>query len=200
MYRRNRLRRRLHRHRLSEMRTVRKYLTLPATLILLGACTSMPTGPAVLVLPGTGKSFQQFRADDALCRQFALQGIGGKEPGQVADDAGVRSAVAGAAIGAAAGAAIGGSEGAGVGAGTGLLVGGLAGTEAAQVSGYDAQQRYDFGYIQCMYAQGHRVPVSGRFTVERSQPSGSSTRPRSGSVPPPPPGEPPPPPPDVLPR
>ena len=180
---------------------VKKYSILPATLVLLGACTSMPTGPAVLVLPGTGKSFEQFRADDGLCREYALQHIGGKEPNQVAADSGFRSAVAGTVIGAAAGAVIGGHEGAGVGAGTGLLVGGLAGTEAAEVSGYDAQRRYDFGYIQCMYAQGHRVPVSGRFTVERSERPGlSATRPPSRSAPPPPPGEPPPPPPDVLPR
>ena len=37
----------------------------------------MPTGPSVMALPGTGKNFDQFRADDASCRQFAYAQIGG---------------------------------------------------------------------------------------------------------------------------
>ena len=35
-------------------------------LLALGACTTLPTGPSILALPGTGKSFDQFRADDAV--------------------------------------------------------------------------------------------------------------------------------------
>jgi hypothetical protein len=50
------------------------------------------------------------------------------------------------------------------------------------------QQRYDFGYQQCMYAKGHRVPVAGRF----ADPHASSY---ISPPPPPPPGTPPPPPP-----
>src|SRR6266704_3177461 len=37
--------------------------------LLLGACVSVPSGPSVMVLPGTGKSFDQFRADDMNCLQ-----------------------------------------------------------------------------------------------------------------------------------
>jgi hypothetical protein len=37
-----------------------KLLPLGAAL-LLGACTTLPTGPSVMVLPGTGKNFDQFR-------------------------------------------------------------------------------------------------------------------------------------------
>ena len=42
---------------------------VPAMLAaaVLGACTTMPSGPAVLVLPGTGKSVDQFRMDDMDC-------------------------------------------------------------------------------------------------------------------------------------
>ena len=40
-------------------------------LALLAGCVTVPTGPAVMVLPGSGKSFEQFRADDLDCRQFA---------------------------------------------------------------------------------------------------------------------------------
>jgi len=174
------------------MRTVPTLLVL--SLLMVAGCTTMPTGPSVMVLPGSGMSFDQFRADDWTCRNYALESIGGKTPGQVAQESGVKSAVVGTAIGAAAGAALGGHEGAGVGAGTGLLVGGLAGTEAAQASGYDLQHRYDISYVQCMYSKGHQVPVSGhiyrppRWSPYRSLPPG---------VPPPPPGYPPPPPPDA---
>lgn len=141
-----------------------------AVALLLAACATVPDGPSVMALPGTGKGLEQFRTDDAYCRQFALQQSGGRSADQNAVDSGVRSAAVGTLLGAAAGAAMGGHEGAGVGAGTGLVVGGLAGTEAAERSAYGTQQRYDIAYVQCMYEKGHRVPVSGRLTVERSRP------------------------------
>ena len=50
-------------------------LVLPLALVL-GACVTVPSGPSVMVLPGTGKPFEQFQADDAACRQFALQSAG----------------------------------------------------------------------------------------------------------------------------
>lgn len=129
---------------------------------MLGACTTVPPNePSVLVLPGTGKSFEQFRADNDVCKQFAREQTGGRSQDSVAFDSGVRSAAVGTVLGAAAGAAINGRSGAGVGAGTGLALGGLAGTETGQSSAARLQQRYDFGYEQCMYAKGHRVPVAG---------------------------------------
>jgi hypothetical protein len=158
------------------MSTSLKTLSLLA-LAVLGACTSMPNGPSVLVLPGTGKNFDQFQGDDLVCRQFAQAHLGGSTPGRIAANSGVTSAAVGTLLGAAAGAAIDGSHGASVGAGTGLVFGGLAGTGAAQSSADSTQQRYDFGYLQCMYAKGHRVPVAGRFVTES----------RLSSSPPPPP-------------
>jgi len=167
-------------------------LSLLLLMPLLAACVSMPSGPSMLVLPGSGKSFDQFRNDDAVCRQYANEQVGGVTPNQASAASGVGSAVVGTALGAAAGAAIGGGQGAAVGAGTGFLAGGLAGTGAASSSGYVAQQRYDIGYIQCMYAKGNRVPVSGQITGGYS-PEGN---PASANLPPPPPpGAPPPPPP-----
>ncbi|MBI1285887.1 MAG: hypothetical protein GC183_16405 [Thiobacillus sp.] len=163
-------------------------LALP---LLVAACTTMPSGPNVMALPGTNKSFDQFRTDDMACRSYALQSIGGVTPSEAATQSGVGTAVVGTAVGAVAGAAIGGQQGAAVGAGTGLLVGGLAGTQTAQVSGYGLQQRYDFSYIQCMYAKGHQVPVYGR-TYQQSQ------APAKIPPPPPPPGTPPPPPPGIT--
>lgn len=152
---------------------------------LLAACATTPTGPSVLVLPGTGKSFDQFRSDNLECRQFASEQIGGATASSAAADSGVRSAAVGTLLGAAAGAAINGSHGASVGAGTGLLMGGLAGTGAADASAWGTQQRYDFGYLQCMYAKGHRVPVSGRFLPDPRQME-YTVPPPPGAAPPPP--------------
>ncbi|MBI1943158.1 MAG: hypothetical protein HYS35_05770 [Betaproteobacteria bacterium] len=159
------------------------------SLLLLAACTTMPTGPAVMVLPGTGKNFDQFRLDDMECRQYASSQVGGDSPDGAAESSGIKSAAVGTAVGAAAGAIIGGRRGAAAGAGTGLIVGSVAGAGAAGHSQRTLQQRYDFGYQQCMYAKGHRVPVAGRFENTRPAPSSYS------APPPPPPGTPPPPPP-----
>jgi len=139
-------------------------LRLPslAAVLLLSACATTPTGPEVLALPGNGKSLEQFRGDDAVCRQYAIDHLGGKTPSQAANDDAVPNAVVGTAVGAVAGAAIGGHEGAGVGAGTGLVVGSVAGNGATDSSWTSSQKRYDFAYVQCMYAQGHRIPVLGR--------------------------------------
>ena len=175
-------------------------LTPLLALLMVGACTTLPSGPGVMVLPGTGKGFDQFRADDFDCRQFASTQLGGAAPNQAATDSGVKSAAIGTVVGAAAGAAIDGGRGAAVGAGTGLAVGALAGTGTAEGSAYALQRRYDFAYIQCMYAKGHKVPVSGNFTSSNPHPAAPDTPPPPpGSPPPPPPGSPPPPPPGATP-
>ena len=127
-------------------------IVIAAGSLLLGACTTLPpSGPNVMVLPGTGKTFDQFRYDDNACRQFAAYQTG-VTPQNAAADSGVRSAAVGTLIGAVAGAAIGGGQGAAVGAGTGLLLGSTAGAGAANQSADGAQRRYDTGYVQCMYA------------------------------------------------
>jgi hypothetical protein len=177
-------------------------VALPAGL-LLTSCASIPSGPSIMVLPGSSKSFEQFRADDNQCRQFALEQAGGSTPNRASATSGVASAAIGTGLGAAAGAAIGGGAGAAIGAGGGLLGGSLVGAGTGRSSGYIAQQRYDMGYIQCMYANGHRVPVSGRI-MYNSPTSGAQnphiqSQPQPGNAqfqpPPPPPGTPPPPPP-----
>jgi hypothetical protein len=165
---------------------IKTLLVLPlAAVLLLGACRSMPSGPSVLVLPGTGKNFDQFRADDLDCRQYANFQVGGVTPNQAAGDSVARSAVLGTVVGAAAGAAIGGQSGAAVGAGGGLLVGSAAGAGAGDRSAYGVQRRYDYAFVQCMYAKGHRIPVSGRF--ESSRPP-APPAPAAYTPPPPPPG------------
>ena len=172
------------------MTAKRKTLLLLAPLVLLSlgiaGCTILPTGPSHMALPGTGKDFDQFRADDATCRHYAMESAG-TTPAQVQESSAVKSAVVGTAIGAAAGAAIGGSgRDAATGAGAGLLVGALSGTAAGDQSGYALQRRYDIGYTQCMYAKGHRVAVPGGIMY--SPPAAQQpyyAPPPPGSAPPP---------------
>src|SRR5262245_62955945 len=55
----------------------RRWSVLPILMALLGGCaTAAPTGPTVMVLPGFGKPFEQFNADDVECRQWGLQATG----------------------------------------------------------------------------------------------------------------------------
>src|SRR5271167_4013457 len=171
------------------MRTALHVAALAGALVLAG-CVTVPTGPAVMALPGSSKSFDQFQADDFACRDYAQYSLG---PGteKAASDAAAANAVGGAAWGAAAGAIIGAATGragpgAAIGAGTGLLFGSAAGANSAGASSYGMQRRYDAAYLQCMYAKGNQVPGGARYA------------PRYG----PPPGYPPPPygpPPDYVP-
>ena len=159
--------------------------------LLLAACaTPAPTGPGILVLPGTGKTFDRFRVDDQDCRGFAYSSIGGQKADEESKDAAVKSAVIGTAIGTAAGALLGGHQGAAVGAGVGLAGGSIVGADASRASSGSAQQRYDHAFTQCMYAKGHKVPVAGRHAYA-SRGSNSNTQAARTPPPPPPPGKPP---------
>jgi outer membrane lipoprotein SlyB len=118
-------------------------------------------------MPGSGKSFEQFNADDAVCRQYA--GNQNSGTAQAGNDKAVESGIVGTLIGAAAGAALGGRQGAAVGAGTGLLVGSASGANSSQYAGYSAQRRYDISYEQCMYAKGNSVPAARQMRRENRQ-------------------------------
>ena len=169
-----------------------KKIALVLALLALAGCASTPSGPSVMVLPGSGKSFDQFRADDFECRQFAHAQSGGQAPDQAASTAGVNTAAVGAVVGAAAGAAIGRSgHAAAAGAGIGTATGALAGTGAAAQTARTVQGRYDMSFQQCMYAKGHQIPMSGGYRGHL----GSSYRQAAPPPPPPPAGPPPPPPP-----
>ena len=131
-------------------------------LLVLGGCATLPTGPAVNVLPAPGKSFETFRIEDTTCRDWAQRQLGAPAQ-ETLDQNTATGAVAGTAIGAGLGAAIGsgsGHAGAGalIGAASGLLLGTAVGSESGQVYGREAQRRYDNAYIQCMYSYGNQVP------------------------------------------
>jgi uncharacterized protein YcfJ len=174
---------------------------VPSAAALLAGCATFPSGPDILVLPGSTKSFEAFRADDAVCREFATGQIGGTTPAQAATAAGVGGAAIGAAVGAVAGAAFGGSSGAAIGAGAGLLTGTAVGAGYGYDSWWVLQRRYDNAYLQCMYAKGNKVPLSTAYSgsPQRAQvssaPPASSPYPPPNQPPPPPSNQPPPPPP-----
>jgi len=121
------------------MNVCKPALGAASLLLVLAGCVTIPNGPSQMVLPGSGRNFDEFRTDDLTCRQYAHDQIGGRTGQVAAEDSGVRSAAIGTLIGAAAGAAINGGTGAAVGAG------------------------------QCMYAKGHRVPVDGRLSEQPVQ-------------------------------
>jgi hypothetical protein len=152
------------------------------TLLAVGGCATLPTGPSVKVLPAPGKSFEQFQVEDAICRQWAGQQIGMTAQETVNQNT-AAGAVVGTVVGTGIGAALGaasGNAGAGaiIGAGSGLLVGTATGSNAGQYYGYEAQRRYDIAYEQCMYAKGNQIPGVVTHPVRKTR-----TAPR----PPPPP-------------
>lgn len=162
-------------------------------LVVVAGCATLPDGPSVMSLPGSRKSFEEFRADDAECRQFASAQVGGTTAQTAAAQSGVAAAAVGTAIGAGAGALINGGQGAGVGAGVGLITGALVGQSYAGGSYYAVQQRYDNAYQQCMYAKGNKIPVSGAYarSVREQSATGAPSNPVA-PYPPPPPNTPPP--------
>lgn len=158
----------------------------------LAACATVPSGPSVMVLPAPGKSFDQFRADDFACRQWAMQQAG-LDPGNAVHQNLVAGAAVGTLVGAGVGAAMGaasGNPGAGaaIGAGTGLLGGAAVASGPAYAAGAEAQRRYDMAYKQCMYAKGNQIPgivkTSGR-TVRIPPPPPPSYAPTRFTSPPP---------------
>ena len=167
----------------------------------LVGCVHVPVGPTVMALPGSDKSFEEFRYDDYICRDFANYQTG-ISPSRAANDSAVATAAVGTAVGAATGAAIGAAAGdpaagAAVGAGTGLLGGTLIGAENAESARWSVQRRYDIAYVQCMYAKGHQVPLPSGTVRRRSTRSYDRDRPPPPrDAPRPPRGSPPAPPPD----
>ncbi len=143
----------------------RRVIPLFFVLAALCGCATLPTGPSVTVLPGPGKPFEVFQADDAACRGWAQQQIGGASPSETANQTAAGGAVIGTIVGAGLGAAIGaatGNVGAGaaIGGATGLVGGTSIGASQGALSGGELQGRYDTAYMQCMYAKGNRVPAA----------------------------------------
>jgi hypothetical protein len=191
---------------------VRSLAAAGLVAVLVGGCATIPTGPSVMVLPGSTKSFEQFQYDEGICRQWASQQVGGV-PGEVTARNTTAGAAVGTLLGAAAGAAIGAAAGnpalgAAAGAGAGLFGGSAYGASADQWDSASMQRRYDMSYLQCMYAKGNQVPAGrgsqSTYTAPAAAPPPPPAPPPTSAVsphdniPPPPPGPPPPPPPGAV--
>jgi len=139
----------------------RRLAAAVATAALLAGCAATPMGPTVQVMPGPGKTFDVFQADNATCKGFAQQQVQGQA------DASNQRAVGGALLSTALGAGVGAAGGAlGGNAGGGAAVGGALGAGAGTAIGaanssvdqQNIQLQYDNAFSQCMYAKGEQVP------------------------------------------
>ncbi|MBN2059834.1 MAG: glycine zipper family protein [Deltaproteobacteria bacterium] len=132
------------------------------SLILLAGCATIPNGPSVMVLPGHGKSFEEFQEDKCACEQWALQQtalISDEMKNHDMVNGAATGALLGAGIGAMLGAAAGDSgHGAAIGAGTGLLAGIALTAGASQEATWERQRRFDIAYQECMYSKGNQIP------------------------------------------
>lgn len=170
------------------MRTLSLLILLGASG-LLAACATVPVAPSATALPGSGKSYERYVADDARCRDHAYRAAGGDVAPKAANEQAVGSAVLGTVLGAAVGGLIDGGPGAAVGAGLGLLTGATVGANQSAAGSGQLQRRYDSVYFNCMYALGNKVPVSPRQAAYMRAPASSVPPPYA---PPPPPNAPPP--------
>ena len=154
----------------------------PIVIIGLAAARSRAarrslSGPNVLVAR-TGRSFDQFRADDLDCRQYAYQQIGGKSgkrpPTNLPSAAPLWDCNRSSGRGRT-GRSPGRSSGCRFRIGGGIDDGCRGGYR----SSYALQRSYDNAFVQCMYAKGHRVPVPAGMAPSHSG---------QAAVPPPPSG------------
>jgi hypothetical protein len=112
-------------------------------------------------MPGPGKSFDAFQADNTSCKAFATEQVRGQADAanQRAVGAAALTTVLGAGLGAATGAAFGDAgAGAAIGAAAGVTGGAAYGAGNTANDQYGIQVQYDNAFSQCMYAKGEQVP------------------------------------------
>ena len=112
-------------------------------------------GPTVMVLPAQGKPFEQFQAEQGMCKQFADDQVRGQA--EEANSTGVLEGIGGTVLGAGLGAAIGGGRGAAIGAGSGAIAGTAVGASTSGRQQGGIQQQYNNAFAQCMVAKGNQI-------------------------------------------
>lgn len=128
---------------------------------LLAGCAQTPLGPTVQVMPGPGKSFEAFQADQSGCKSYAADQVKGQAEAsnQRAVGAAFLTTLLGAGLGAATGSAWDAAgQGAGVGAAAGAATGAAVGANMSANDQVGIQVQYDNAYSQCMFAKGELVP------------------------------------------
>lgn len=123
--------------------------------LLAVGCAYAPMGPTVRAMPAQGKPFEQFRAEQDYCKQYASEQTGGQA--ERANSTAILEGVGGAVLGAGLGAAVGGGEGAAIGAAGGALAGTLVGSGSSSGEQRGIQGQYDDAYVQCMAAKGNQI-------------------------------------------
>jgi outer membrane lipoprotein SlyB len=154
---------------------------LMVAALALGGCAPTAVAPTVPVMPGPGKAFDQFSAEQATCQGYASAQIAPLTA--QANNQGFASTLLTTALGAGLGAAMGGGQGAAYGAAGGALVGTSMGAQRSSIAGMGIQQQYNMFYSQCMYAHGNQVPGIAPGTYANAAPP----NPGLGLVVPPPP-------------
>ena len=139
----------------------RKATSLVIVSVALAGCAQTPMGSTVQVMPGPGKSFEEFTGDQANCKDYAAAQVKGQAEAsnQRAVGAAVLTTLLGAALGGATGApwdAAG--QGAGVGAAAGAATGAAVGANMSAADQVSIQAQYDNAFSQCMFAKGEAVP------------------------------------------
>lgn len=137
------------------MRKYPKYWMSLFFSALLAGCATAPAGPHVSVMPAKGKTLEQFKVDDQICKDYAQAQIGDDLEKNSAMNTLMDMAVGGA-VGALGGQAIGhNTKGTVAGAGIGMAMGLATGAYQANKASEDAQIRYDNAYQECMHTKGH---------------------------------------------
>ncbi|SEH38957.1 hypothetical protein [Magnetospirillum fulvum] len=146
------------------MRPTKSVVLTMSALIALSGCSSTPLGPKVQVLPAANKPFEVFRMEQAECKQYAADQVGGQA--ENANTRAIGAALIGGALGAGLGAAVGGGQGAAIGAAGGGVVGTAVGASNSQRGQGSIQQQYDNAYTQCMYAKGNQIAQPVQTVVQ----------------------------------
>jgi outer membrane lipoprotein SlyB len=160
--------------------------TAMVSAIALSGCAPTVMAPAIPVMPGPNKPFDQFTADQQAC-----QGYANSQTAPLAAQAN-NQALGGAllttALGAGLGAAIGGGRGAAIGAASGAVLGTGVAAQSSSLAGMNLQQQYDVYYAQCMSARGNRVPgfAPAAYGLPPYAGPGMPPPPPPGALPPPP--------------
>jgi uncharacterized protein YcfJ len=152
----------------------------------LSACAPTVLAPTVAVMPGPGKPFDQFTADQQSC-----QGYANSQTAPLAAQAN-NQALGGAllttALGAGLGAAIGGGRGAAIGAASGAVLGTGMAAQSSSLAGMSLQQQFDVYYAQCMSARGNQLPGFSSAAYGLPPYASPGAPPPPGAPPLPPPG------------
>jgi hypothetical protein len=128
--------------------------------VLLSGCATSPMGPTALVMPASGKPFDVFVQEQAMCKQFA----GGEVEGgaTMSNLKQLGTMVVSTALGGGLGAAVRGRRGAEIGGAVGAIGGSAMAGHGSARDQNSLQGRYDMAYTQCMYSRGNQIASAAR--------------------------------------